>query len=265
MDRCAQCGTALAPAATGRPRRYCTRACQARAYRARKRAAPAGPPRPAALTPDRLTAAAIELADRTGLEALTMRRLATELGVPTMNLYRHVPSRDALLVAMTDAVLDRIEPPGPDLDGWRPRLEHEAREEWRLYQRHPWVLSAVATSRPPLGRGLLADTERILTGIARPGLDTRRLLSVYLAVSGLVQGIALLPAAEAAARARSDEPIEEWWRRRIDELSGLLDSGAYPHLAAHFGPEAAVVDFEALFEFALTALLDGLESSVMST
>jgi len=265
MDRCAQCGAPLEHSAKGRPRRYCTRACQARAFRARRRAAPTRLRRPGTLTPGRVTAAAIELADRTGLEALTMRRLATELGVPTMSLYRHVPSREALIVAMTDAALDAIEPPGPGLDGWRARLEHEARQEWRLYQRHPWVLSAIATSRPPMGRGLLADAERILTGIARPGADSRLLLSVYLAVSGLVQGLALLPAAEAAARARAEEPIEDWWSRRLAELADLIGSGDYPFLAAHLSPEATVVDFDALFEFALAALLDGLESSVMST
>lgn len=265
MDRCAQCGTPLEHAGRGRPRRYCTRACQARAYRARRRTEPPRLRRPTTLTPERIAAAAVELADRTGLETVTMRRLATELGTATMSLYRHFPSREALIVAMTDTALDGIEPPGPDLAGWRARLEYEAREEWRLYRRHPWVLPAIATSRPPMGRGLLADAERILAGIARPGESPQRPLAVYLAVSGLVQGLALLPAAEAAARAASEETIEAWWRRQITELSDLLGSGAFPTLAALLGPEAVAVDFDELFEFALAALLDGLEGGATST
>ncbi|WP_460542912.1 TetR/AcrR family transcriptional regulator C-terminal domain-containing protein [Glycomyces halotolerans] len=144
------------------------------------------------------------------------------------------------------------------------RLEHEAREEWRLYQRHRWVLPAIAASRPPVGRGLLADAERILTGIARPGVDAPTLMAVYLAVSGLVQGLALLPAAEAAERTATGQTLEEWWSGKRDELIDRFGAD-FPYLAGHFGPEATDVDFEALFGFALAALLDGLETGAMST
>ncbi|TDB80714.1 TetR/AcrR family transcriptional regulator, partial [Micromonospora sp. KC721] len=220
--------------------------------------------RPTTLSPARIAAVAVELADTTGLDAFTMRRLATELGVATMSLYRYFPSRDALLVAMTDAVLDDIEPPGPELGDWRSRLEHEAREEWRLYLRHPWLLPAIATSRPPVGRGLLATAERILTGIKRPGMNPKRLLAVYLTVSGLVQGLALLPAAEKTARATTDETPEEWWRHRSEELVGLLRGNDFPFIATHLAPDDMAVDYDALFEFALATLLDGLEAGPMS-
>lgn len=264
MDRCAHCGDPIAQPDRGRRRRYCSRACQARAYRARRAAAPERVRRPTSLDPDRITAAAVELADRTGLEALTMRRLATELGVATMSLYRHHPSREALVVAMTDTVLAEITAPAPELTDWRSRLEHEAREEWRLYQRHPWVLPAIATSRPPMGRGLLADAERILTGIRRPGLSPARLMSIYLSVSGLVQGLALLPAAEAAARAATGETMAEWWSRTADRLSDLLGGGEFPYLTSHFTDHDLALDFDELFEFALATLLDGLDTGPMS-
>lgn len=259
MDRCAQCGARIDQPERGRRRRYCSRSCQARAYRARSAARPTERiARPRELTPARIAAAAVALADRTGFEGLTMRRLATELGIATMGLYRHFPSRDALVVAMTDAVLDEVRPPGPHLTGWRPRLEHEAREEWALYRRHPWVLPAIARSRPPVGRGLLASVDRILSGIEDLGVGPERLLSVYLAVSGLVQGLALLPAAEAAARAATGEDLAEWWSRRGEALADLL--AEFPFLAERFGPEAMDLDFDALFEFGLATLLDGLEA-----
>jgi AcrR family transcriptional regulator len=251
--------------ARGRRRRYCSRSCQARAYRARGAAPPPRIARPRTLTRGGVAAAAVALADRTGFEALTMRRLATELGVATMSLYRYYPSRDALVVAMTDTVLAQVEPPGAHLTDWRSRLEHEAREEWNLYRRHSWVLPAIATSRPPVGRGLLADAERILTGIERPGVSPQRLLWIYLAVSGLVQGLAHLPAAEESERAVTGQTIEEWWHRKAGDLADLLGCGDFPFLAAHFGPDAMVIDFDALFEFALTTLLDGLQTSVMAT
>jgi AcrR family transcriptional regulator len=264
VNRCAQCGAALQPSGKGRPRRYCSRSCQARAYRARRSAPPPRLARPASLTSERIAAAAVELADRTGLEALTMRRLATGLGVATMSLYRHYPSREALIVAMTDTVLEEIEPPGEEPTGWRARLEHEAREEWRLYRRHRWLLPAVATSRPPMGRGLLASAERILTGLAAPGADPRTLMSVYLAVSGLVQGLALLPAAEAAEHAATGQTMEEWWRRERAELIAAFGD-EFPYTAEHFGPDGPPVDFDGLFEFALATLLDGLEAGAMSS
>ncbi|MDA1362176.1 TetR/AcrR family transcriptional regulator [Glycomyces luteolus] len=262
MDRCTQCGTEIDQPERGRRRRYCSRSCQARAYRARAAAPPvARVARPRSLTSGRIATAAIALADHTGFAGLTMRRLATELGIATMSLYRHFSSRDALVVAMTDAVLDEVEPPGGHLADWRSRLEHEAREEWGLYRRHPWVLPAIASSRPPIGRGLLSAAERILTGIEQPGVGPERLLSVYLAVSGLVQGLALLPAAEETERAATGQTMEEWWSHRGEELADLL--GDFPFLSEHFGPESMVVDFDALFDFALKTLLDGLETSVI--
>ena len=263
MRRCAQCGAVLESGRRGRPRRYCSRSCQGRAYRARRAEPPGRIRRPGALTPARIATAAVALADRTGLDALTMRRLATELGVATMSLYRHYSSREALVVGMTDAVLDEIEPPGGHLADWRSRLEHEARQEWRLYLRHPWVLTAIATSRPPVGRGLLADAERILTGLDRPDVGPRALMSVYLAVSGLVQGLALLPTAEVVERAATGQTMEEWWAARTDELIARFGH-EFPFLAGSFADDPSV-DFDALFEFALATLLDGLEAGVMST
>ncbi|WP_162181739.1 TetR family transcriptional regulator, partial [Glycomyces tenuis] len=166
MDHCDVCGEALPPTGRGRPRRYCSRSCQGRAYRARQRSRPVvRPPRPQTLTPARLTAAAIALADAEGVEGLTMRRLSTALGVATTTLYRHFPSRDALVTAMADTVMGEIEAPDP-AGTWRERLESAAWEEWKLYRRHPWVLPVLATTRPPLGPNILDAVERVLSAAA---------------------------------------------------------------------------------------------------
>jgi AcrR family transcriptional regulator len=131
-DRCAHCGTSIASTGRGRPRRYCSRSCQALAYRARKTRHPTRRRlRPAPLSRTSIVAAAVDLADRSGLEAVTMRRVATDLGVATMSLYQHFPTKGTLVVAMTDTVVG--DQPAPEVSGgWRARLEAEARAEWRL-------------------------------------------------------------------------------------------------------------------------------------
>lgn len=259
MDRCAQCRTELDQPELGRRRRYCSRACQARAYRARKRTRPAvRVERPSALTPARITAAAIALADTAGLQELTMRRLATALGVATMSLYRHFANRDALIQAMTDTVAGELEP-GDTTLGWRERLAHEAREEWRLYRRHPWVLQVLATTRPPLGPNTLGSVERSLEAAAAAGFPAEAVMTVYLAVSGIVQGIALLPVAERVVAHETGQTIEAWWEAQSARLTELLDPADFPRIVRQpaGGPFA---DFDAVLEFALDALLTGIQA-----
>ena len=167
---CAQCGRAIVSAGRGRPRRYCGRACQARAYRARRDGSvsrapsrPVPPPHPSELSRARVVHAAIRLADADGIEAVSMRVLAARLGVATMALYRHVSGKDDLVEAMVDTLLAESWEPGDQGWGWRVLLEHEARQEWELYRRHPWLVAVLSTARPPLGPGLLEAIGRSLT------------------------------------------------------------------------------------------------------
>jgi AcrR family transcriptional regulator len=156
--RCAQCGGPIVPAVRGRPRRYCGRACQARAYRARRDGSasrspsrPAPPPHPSELSRARVVRAAIRLADADGIEAVSMRVLAARLGVATMALYRYVSGKDDLVEAMVDTLLAESWEPGDQGWGWRVFLEHEARQEGERYRRHPWLVAILSTARPPLG------------------------------------------------------------------------------------------------------------------
>lgn len=212
------------------------------------------------LTPARITAAAIALADAAGIEAVTMRRLATALGTATAGLYRHFPSRTALIAAMADTAAGGSRPPPDTATGWRARLEHEAREEWRLYRRHPWLLRVLATTRPPLEPGVLAAAERSVAAARDAGLPAPQAMAAYLAVSGLVQGLALLPAAESAA-ASSGPDIEEWWRGEADTVAALAQAGGLPHLRDQC-PAAPFTEFDALFESALATLLDGVAAQL---
>jgi AcrR family transcriptional regulator len=209
-------------------------------------------------------AAAVDLADRSGLEAVTMRRVATDLGVATMSLYQHFPGKGALVVAMTDTVVGKQQPAPEVSGGWRARLEAEARAEWRLYRRHPWVLEVLATTRPPVGPNTLACIDRALTAAAATGLPAHTAMRIYLVVSGLVQGLALLPAAERVAADRTGQSVHQWWRQQAEALGDVIAGGDYPFLAGYLDRAEAtgLTDFDALFDFGLTTLLDGLAASL---
>ncbi|MFC8045778.1 TetR/AcrR family transcriptional regulator C-terminal domain-containing protein [Nocardia sp. NPDC057353] len=235
-EGCARCGAVLVHSERGRRRRYCSRSCQARAYRARRDASPPRPPRPAHLTTVRIARTAVELADRTG--RIVLRELAAELGITTAALHRRVGTRDSLEAAMAELVLGEVVPP-PRGD-WRERLWHVAHEEWRLYRAHPWLLPVLARQRPPLGPALFDLVDPALAALDELGAQT---LPAYLAVSGLIQGLALLTAAPAAA---AGEPLHE-----------AIDPAAHP-VAHRLLANPAEPDLDAVLDTALDLLLDGI-------
>lgn len=254
---CATCRYELTQPSRGRRRKYCSRSCQARAYRARRAAIPVrGPARPTRLTTVGIARAAVELADRDGIDGLTMRRLASALGVATATLYRHFPDREALLAGMAELVLAEIPPPGTACTGWRPRLRHEAHEEWRLYRRHPWMLPLLARVRPPLGPALLDVLERNFAALDHPGLTRHSGFAIYLALSGLVQGLALLWSSERADRFGDPRAAAE----TPPEFAELLDPALRPVLHRYFGDldSGFAMDFDDLLASAVELLLDGV-------
>jgi len=81
---------------------------------------------------------AIEIADAEGIAAVSMRRIGTELGMPTMSLYTWIRGRDELTLQMINATMGKQPWPQPP-PGWRAQLEYVARRQWAVYQRHPWL------------------------------------------------------------------------------------------------------------------------------
>ncbi|WP_256668486.1 TetR/AcrR family transcriptional regulator C-terminal domain-containing protein [Nocardia cyriacigeorgica] len=261
---CAFCRQPLAHPARGRRRRYCSRSCQARAYRARRdaltpthRTAPARRPTGGQLTAVGIARTAVDLADRLGIDGLSTRRLAGELGVATAALYRHYPDREALLAAMAELALAEVPPPPPELTGWRERVAYEARQEWQLYQRHPWVLPVLARTRPPIGPALFDILERIFSALDQPGMTARDILSTYLAVSGLVQGMGLLWSAEHVERAL--DPDTHTGEQVHAELAELLDPTSRPVMDKLFGASGPPdIDFDGVLDAGVELLLDGV-------
>ncbi|GHB36779.1 TetR family transcriptional regulator [Streptomyces viridiviolaceus] len=217
---------------------------------------PSRGPKPG-LTLDRIVEAAVEVADRDGLGAVSMRRIATELGTGTMSLYRYVPGKAELL----DLMLDRVQHPSDDAaalgDGtWRAALEAMARATLALYRRHPWLLE-VNQSRPILGPRALDGMEKVLARIKSIGLSDPEMISAIIMIDGYVVGAARTQVYQQEAERTSGLTDAQFWEAQRPTLEKAMTSGRYPFLASlseeTFGP-----GFDH-FEFGLQRILDGLE------
>jgi AcrR family transcriptional regulator len=125
-----------------------------------------GAPRRTPLTRERVLAAAIELADRAGIESISMRRLAQELDVEAMSLYTHVRNKEDLLDGMVDAVIGEI-PARADPAGWKASLRGMALAARGVMLRHPWAASTIETRAAP-GPAALGYINAVL-GVLREG------------------------------------------------------------------------------------------------
>ncbi|WP_239487783.1 TetR/AcrR family transcriptional regulator [Streptomyces durocortorensis] len=214
------------------------------------------------LTRDRVIRAAIALVDSEGLAALSMRRVATDFGVSTMALYRHVPSKGELVRLMSEAVFDG-EPPGPRPSGWRAQLEREARWLWTRYQRHPWLARAMAAlTRPMASPHAMRYTERVLSALRGLGLTPNQIIHVHLALLGYAQGVAAAVELEVQARQDTGMTPEEWMASDELRLEQIQTAGSYPTLSTLFGEEEFDLELDTLFEFGLARLLDGVASLI---
>ncbi|MFF1376553.1 TetR/AcrR family transcriptional regulator [Streptomyces sp. NPDC058308] len=218
-------------------------------------ARPARGPKPG-LTLDRIVTEAVRLADAEGLAAVSMRRLATELGTGTMSLYRYVPGKGDLVDLMLDRVHTPPEEDGPWTGGWREGVEAYARETLVLYRRHPWLLHA-NQARPVLGPGSVGGLDRTLSRIKSMGLTDPELVGVIVMTEGYVTGVARTQVHEAEAAKRTGLTDEEFWAAQAPTLDRIMRSGRYPALA-HLSDDSFGPDFDH-FEFGLQRLLDGLD------
>lgn len=222
-----------------------------------------GPQR--ALDLDAVVAAATGLADAEGLDAVTMRRLAEELGVGAMTLYTYVPGKAELLDLMLDAAYGEMERADTTDRHWRERVTSVADENRALFTAHPWA-AAVSTLRPPLGPGLMAKYEHELAALDGIGLGDVEMDDCLTLVLTFVQASARDVADSRAARQQSAMDDEQWWAANADLLARLLDPGTYP-LAGRVGSAAGAAhgsahDPEHAYRFGLERLLDGIAGLV---
>ncbi|SFW91832.1 TetR/AcrR family transcriptional regulator C-terminal domain-containing protein [Amycolatopsis australiensis] len=216
-------------------------------------------PRKPPLGRDNLVRAAVRLADAEGIAALSMRRLAAELGVGPMALYRHVPGKEELLRLMADAALGEAELPEPGPADWRPRLELAARAQWRAYRRHPWLAPILLNSlvRPPVLAAGLRLVDWSLRALAGTGLRRRVKLQVVMTLNGWVGGLAASNAFEVQAEQDTGISAEQRLAADMALLAEYLGSGRFPVLVEVMsGVED--VGLDEAFEFGLVRQLDGI-------
>jgi AcrR family transcriptional regulator len=210
---------------------------------------------------------AIELADRSGLAALSMRKLAEELGVTAMSLYTYVPGKGELLDLMTDAVCAETARPEPGDRTWRERLIQIAHENWALYHRHPWLLQ-VATNRPVLGPNLIAKYDYELRAVDGIGLTDVEMDMTIALLADFVHGSVRAALNQAQAQQHTGMSELEWWEKFQPLLAKVYDPERFP-TATRVGA-AAGEEFQAAsapqrtFAFGLERLLDGVEALVQT-
>jgi AcrR family transcriptional regulator len=219
------------------------------------------------LSVDAIVAAAVRIADTEGLDAVSMARVAKELGFTTMSLYRHVASKDELLQLMWNASAQGAESLVLDGDGWRARLRNWALIQREGLDRHPWI-TQMPMAAPPLAPNSLTFVERgleTLDGTGLPDPDKLRvigLLSSYTLSEGrMAHDAARAAAAAQAAAAAGDAPpafptFEALLRQLVDEKSfPILHRIAWSGGA---GDAPSGQDEAAEFQFGLECILDGV-------
>lgn len=218
-------------------------------------------PKPA-LTVERIVAAAVRIADAEGIAAMSMRRVADELGAGAMTLYRYFPGKGELLDVMLDTVYGEL-PRRKVGGGWRARLDEVARELRELYLRHPWLLQ-VATSRPPLGPHVMAKYEHELSAVEGIGLTDLEMDATVALVNGYVHGAVRTAVEARQVVQRSGMTDKEWWLAHEPLLDKIGDAQQFP-LASRVGTAVgsefdAPYDPDHAFEYGLERLLDGVSA-----
>lgn len=213
------------------------------------------------LSLERIVEAAVALADAEGLAAVSMQRVAAELGYTTMSLYNHVPNKELLLEAMADVAAGQ--PPADTCERWRDGVLAWARDMFQAYEVHPWLLR-LQFNHPPLGPNQLAWLERLLRWMTAAGLTGPEAMATSMytvfAVRGMIQ--VQQDMQRSAAYASDSRRAEAEYQRA---LASVADPALFPTLARVVtdlepSPPAGADHLPLEIEFGLERLLDGIES-----
>ena len=209
---------------------------------------------------DDVVDAAIEIADRDGLPALSMRGLAQQLGIGAMTLYTYVPNRTDLIVLMVDQVFGRTTLPAHP-DDLRERLELVARVQYEECRAHPWLLE-VSGLRVWLGPHVADRYEWQLAAVEGIGLDDIEMDQTVTLLATFGTSIARAEQAVRQAERESGVTDATWWEANHEALGEVMAGRDYP-LAGRVGTAAgeayqAASDPRRELDFGLARIIDGL-------
>lgn len=219
-----------------------------------KKSSPGRGPKPS-LTAAQIASAAIQLADTEGLEGVTMQRVAQEIGLTTMAIYRYFSSKADLLALMIDSASDSAPVFGKPSLHWDLRLKKWARRCLEIYRNHPWFLEATSARHGLMGPNELSWMEAALTMLTESGLAPRARHYAFLALIAHVRGHATfqnLPKVDGFA---------QQWRHDFEQMLGE-EASRFPALLASVRSGAFSGRSDAAFDFGLDCILMGIQAHV---
>jgi AcrR family transcriptional regulator len=215
------------------------------------------------LSKERVLHAAVALAARDGIESLTMRKLADELGAGAMSLYHYVPNKEELLDGMVDIVFSEIELPSTDVD-WKTAMRRRAISTREVLNRHRWAVGLMESRTTP-GPASLRLHNAVLGCLREAGFSIEMTIQAYSVQDAYIYGFALQEKSLPFETAEESAAVAEEQYREYGELAEERQLGAlaeeFPYLAEVVVGHVAKIgyDFTAAFEYGLDLILDALE------
>lgn len=205
----------------------------------------------ARLNRERVLAVAIDLADRVGLDSLTMRRLGEELGVEAMSIYSHVANKEDLLNAMVDAIFAEIELPSHS-DDWKTAMRKRSVSFRNALSRHPWATSLKDSGTNP-GPATLRHLDRTLGTLRNGGFSLAMTAHAISAIDSYVYGFAMQ---EKSLPFKTEEETAIMAQIMLAQLA----TAEYPYLAELTAKHVLQPGYKYAneFEFGLDLMLDAL-------
>ncbi len=212
----------------------------------------ATPSRPT-LSRERVIQAAVALADTAGSDALTIRKLAAELGVKPMTIYYHVPTKEAIIDGMVDQVFTEIALPPTDTD-WKTAIRQRSASARSVLAKHPWA-TPLMESRTTPGPATLLHHDAVIGCLRSGGLSIEMTAHAYALIDAFVYGFALQEASLPATAGNDMTDLAQ-------SIAGTMPAGDYPHLMELTTEHVLQpgYDFGNEFDFGLDLILAGLEA-----
>lgn len=202
------------------------------------------------LTRERVFRGAVDLADREGIEALTMRNLAAELGVEAMSLYNHVANKDEILDGIVECVLAEIPLPSTEGD-WKQEMRERAVAARRVFLRHPWAIGLLEARHAKSSQARLGYYDAVLGCLRAAGFTPTLSMQAFSIIDSFVYGFILQ---ELSLPFDDPDSLQEVGE---DLLRQMAD--AYPHLTeATVQAMADGWDYSEQFDFGLDLILEAL-------
>ncbi|MEO0648807.1 MAG: TetR/AcrR family transcriptional regulator [Cyanobacteria bacterium J06650_10] len=202
------------------------------------------------LSRKRVLIQALQLADESGIESLSMRKLAEALGVKAMSLYNHVKNKDDIIDGMVDIVASEIELPEADAD-WKVSMRRRANSAHDVLLRHPWATMEIV-SRVNVGPAMLRYVDATIGCLREAGFSFEMADHAWNAIDAHIYGFTL-------QELNFPFEAEEYSEAAANHLS-LIPAGQYPYLN-EMTQQVMSGEYDGIhdFEFGLELMLDGLE------